>query len=378
MKISETYLNFFKRTSSERIIFLRGGRRSGKTFAIFYKFAHNFEKGSGGDVLVTAPSHSALGTLMNDFSEVFGVEPEYRQKKGEYRVHWFGGLFRFRIFSTVQEAKGTKAKWLWINEGDGLPAEIYETLILGITKQIVCDHNPTQNFWGTDLQNENNTLITSYADNIYLTPAQVMEFEEIRRRGENAPAGTPERVRYEQQILGNYSKITGKIFTNSNMLRQRLNESDFEDCEKIIVADPSSLRGADYFAACMACKQNGKYYFLRYFSVNVGSKREVAEVLFRWQQETDAEVFVETNGIIGIDFFEYCDNMNFAVSSYTNSGNKFERITANYDLFTNECIFNDTPSSDSFFEQIFDFSEKCEHDDNIDCMNTALQILKYK
>ena len=169
MKISKKFLDFFKRTSNERIIFLRGGRRSGKTFAIFYKFAHNFEKGSGGDVLVTAPSHSALGTLMNDFAEVFGIEPEYRQKKGEYRAHWFGGLFRFRIFSTAQEAKGTKAKWLWINEGDGLPAEIYETLILGVTKQIVCDHNPTQNFWGSALQNETNTLITSYADNIYLT-----------------------------------------------------------------------------------------------------------------------------------------------------------------------------------------------------------------
>ena len=100
--------------------------------------------------------------------------------------------------------------------------------------------------------------------------------------------------------------------------------------------------------------------------------------MWRWQQETGAEVFVETNGIIGIDFFEYCDSMNFAVSSYTNSGNKFERITANYEIFTNECIFNDTPSSASFFEQVFDFSEKCEHDDNIDCMNTALQILKYK
>ena len=71
MKISKKFLDFFKRTSTERIIFLRGGRRSGKTFAIFYKFAHNFEKGSGGDVLVTAPSHSSLGTLMNDFSEVY-------------------------------------------------------------------------------------------------------------------------------------------------------------------------------------------------------------------------------------------------------------------------------------------------------------------
>ena len=79
--------------------------------------------------------------------------------------------------------------------------------------------------------------------------------------------------------------------------------------------------------------------------------------------------------IIG-DFFEYLQ-YEFPVS-YTNSGNKFERITANYEIFTNECIFNDTPSSDSFFEQVFDFSEKCEHDDNIDCMNTALQILKYK
>ena len=213
---------------------------------------------------------------MNDFAS-FGIGG-VKQKKGEYRVHWFGGLFRFRIFSTAQEAKGTKAKWLWINEGDGLPTEIYETLILGVTKQIVCDHNPTQNFRGTALKNENNTIITSNDDNIYLTPAQVEEFEEIRRKGENAPAGTPERVRYEQQILGNYSRITGKIFTSSNMLRQRLNEADFEDCEKIIVADPSSLRGADYFAACMACKKNGKYYFLRYFSVNVGSKREVAEV----------------------------------------------------------------------------------------------------
>lgn len=379
MIISKTYLNFFKKTSKERIIFLKGGRRGGKTYAIFYKFAHNLEKGSGGDVLVCAPTHSALGTLMNDFSYIFNIEPEYRQKKGEYRAKWYGGTFRFRIFSSGQEAKGTKAKWLWINEGDGVPAEIYDTLKLGIEKQIVCDHNPTHNFWGTNLQNDNNTLTTSYKDNIFLTPEQISEFETIEAKGKDAPPGSPERVSYERQILGNYSKITGNIFTRGNIIFKKLTNVnlDVDKCKFIITVDPSSLRGADYFAMVMACKLEKINYFIKYLSVNTGTKKEMVEVLFNWQEESNAEIFIETNGIIGIDFFEYCDSNGLTVNSYNSKGNKFERITANYEEITQRAIFNETANSESFFSQVYDFSDKCDNDDNIDCISTAIDILKY-
>jgi len=249
-KIAQCYLDFFIDTKDERLIFLRGGRRSGKTYAIFFKLLHIAEHGTGGDVLITSDTHINLGKLIKDFTDITGVEPQYVMKSGEYRATYHKSIFRFRSFNRPQDAKGTKAKYCYINEADGLEQDIFNTLRLGIERQIICDHNPTAKFWGTEMQNETNTLVTSFRDNSFLTPEQIADFEEIERVGKNAPVGSVEFKRYANEILGEYAEMGGRVFNKLYFIDE--NEFDKQDFIKYLgldfgdVSDPNALASVKF------------------------------------------------------------------------------------------------------------------------------------
>ena len=234
-KPAKIYLLFFVAIKLFRIIFLRGGRRSGKTYAIFYKLIHIAEHGTGGDILVTSGTHPNLGKIIKDFIDITGKEPTYSMKSGEYSCQYFKSKFRFRSYNTAQDAKGTKAKYLYINEADGLEEDIFNTLRLGIEKQIICDHNPTSKFWGTKLQNEKNTLVTSFRDNSFLTSEQIEDFEKIEADGKNAPVGSVEYKRYANEVLGEYSELGGQVFNKLYFIDEK--EFDCKDFIKYLGID---------------------------------------------------------------------------------------------------------------------------------------------
>ena len=212
LRPSDKYLQFFQKSKKEKIIFFCGGRRSGKTFAIFYRFLFNAEHCSGKSILTTSDTHPNLGKVMSDFSTITEQEPEYRMKIGENISKYRTSDFRFRAYNRPQDAKGTECDELFISEGDGLDKRIFETLSLGVRGKIIIDYNPTQKFWGMDLQTPENTLITTYRDNSFLTRGQIERFEEIERKGKDATVGSAEFVRYQNEILGQFAELGGQVF----------------------------------------------------------------------------------------------------------------------------------------------------------------------
>lgn len=209
---NKKYLLFFKDKFTERLLFLKGGRRSGKTYAILYYFMVLAKRGEKEGPLIVTYEYPQLSTLMIDFENATGIEPHRSSLRCEYIAEYKGCLFRFRSFDNEMKAKGTKCKRLWINEGDSMPEEIYKMLTLGVEKQIIVDHNPTHHFWGTYLQNENNTLSTTYEDNTYLPESQIAEFKEVERKGLIAEIGTMDWIVWQRLIRGNYAEKGGIIF----------------------------------------------------------------------------------------------------------------------------------------------------------------------
>ena len=115
-----------------------------------------------------------------------------------------------------------------------------------------------------------------------------------------------------------------------------------------------------------------------YVNVSNGETREsVCRHLRNWCAEYGARLFVETNGLVGIDFFEFAQNSDLPVEGWYSRGNKFERIVANYGNIRERVVFADTPAVLSSFEQIYEFSEKCAHDDNIDAVVSALKVCEF-
>jgi predicted phage terminase large subunit-like protein len=103
----------------------------------------------------------------------------------------------------------------------------------------------------------------------------------------------------------------------------------------------------------------------------------MAKIIQRWCGAYDVQaVYVETNGIIGQEFYDYSVNSGLPVVPYYSRGDKFERITAKYEAITNNMVVVDTEQNRQYFEQVYTFEKKCEHDDNVDALATCMIIHK--
>ena len=249
LRPDQIYVSFFKATKREPLIVLRGGRRSGKTMAHLWRFVAIAEHGSGGDCLITSDTFPNLGKVMKDFADVTGVPPEYRQKEGEYVAKYRRMIFRFRSFNRPQDAKGTRCKWLYINEMDGITKELYEMLEVGVERQIVADMNPTdEDHWSRHLQTGTNTLVTNYMHNSFLSVEQKERFQKIEEVGQFAPVGSAEYKRYSNEILGEYATLGGRVFNNLVIIDN--NTFDNVECVQYLGVDFGDTTDMTALASC--------------------------------------------------------------------------------------------------------------------------------
>ncbi len=127
MTISKTYIDFFKRTKNERIIFLRGGRRSGKTTANTYRFLAKAKHGERATVLITACSDSGDFAALENFKRDFGQWINKHIPRGRTTLKIANMTFIFAVFNSSDDAKGTGCDYLWIVEADNMDDEVFHT-----------------------------------------------------------------------------------------------------------------------------------------------------------------------------------------------------------------------------------------------------------
>lgn len=116
-------------------------------------------------------------------------------------------------------------------------------------------------------------------------------------------------------------------------------------------------------------------YVVDALSLNSGAQSgrvEIVRQLREWQQSYDVEhTYVENNGEIGISFYEFAENSGLQVEPWVSRGNKYDRIMTNYVELTGNVQFCNFEHREAFLQQVYDFGERCEHDDNIDAVNSA-------
>ena len=105
----------------------------------------------------------------------------------------------------------------------------------------------------------------------------------------------------------------------------------------------------------------------------------MAMMLQAWSRRRDrVKVYIETNGL-GEGFFRYCRSFNMPIVPYCSNAKKERRIMDNYHTITSRLVFVETDHLQPYLEQVYTFAGedgKCEHDDNIDAVNSAVTIFK--
>lgn len=367
------YLSERRRAGCTSFAF-RGGRRSGKTFFISQFLTTRAYMGDIVNVAAMTNTQGRLGAYA-DFDNIITDHPtlsatlDCLKSPLEIRNLANGGKIIFNSYQRSATAKGVACDWLFINEANYFSKLQVADLRANVRKGWIIDYNPNERFWESDYFAEADICKSTWKDNPFLTPAQIEWFAQIKKAALSPNASAMDRWLYEVYYLGNYSELAGAIFTTENI--QTTDKLPDNLYHFAIFCDPSDLRGADHFACVLGAIDGERLYIVDALSPNEGTDDIMVQHLKRWCEDYNVErINIEINGSIGRRFYEYARNSGLDVTQWWSKGDKFERITANYQDLTRRVVFSETENVQEFLGQVYTFDKKCAHDDNIDVVNS--------
>ena len=199
--------------STERTVVNQGGTSSGKTYSIMQVL---FVLGMQADGQVITVAGQDIPNLKvgayRDAKTILERSPLLMQwwptiNEGERIIKCVNGsIIEFKSYSDAQDAKNGKRDYLFINEANGIPYEVYWQLSIRTRKRVFLDYNPSARFWVHDevIGKEGVRLIISdHRRNYFLT-------EEEHKRIE----GIADKEYWRVYARGLTGKIEGLVLTN--------------------------------------------------------------------------------------------------------------------------------------------------------------------
>lgn len=194
-----------------RFLVNQGGTSSGKTYTIMQLLiVLSFTK-SRCIITVTGQDLPNLKVgAMRDLDNVIHgsayLMDWFRHNKSEstYRGK-NGALIEFKSYADAQDAKNGKRDWLFVNEANGVPYEVFWQLQIRTRRQVFIDYNPTARFWVHDKiigRDDCKLIISDHRNNRFLTEDEHQKIEEIE-----------DKELWMVYARGLTGKITGLVFT---------------------------------------------------------------------------------------------------------------------------------------------------------------------
>ena len=355
-----------------------GGRRSGKTFFISQFLLKRCAMGDAVNVATMTDTQGRLGAYQDACTilsnSTGGANFEIYKSPREIRYKYNDGRMFFNSYQVSERAKGIACDWLYINEANNFTEQQYIDLSASVRKGVFVDRNPNEECWTE--RNGFQLIHSTWKDNEqYLTEQQREWFASLKAKAEAEGATTADVAFYKMYYLGEYAEITGSVFTPYNIQRDAAPSGLY--CYYVF-CDPSALRGADSFACVLAATDGNKVYIVDAYSPNEGDRAMIVRKLQEWCKGYDVDtIFVETNGIIGVDFYEFAVNSELPVQAWNSRGNKFERIMGNYQNIITRVVFTESDAVTEYLTQVYTFEKGCAHDDNIDAVNSVYNAYKW-
>jgi len=379
INVIKKYNDFFIQAKNEPLVIIQGSKRSGKTFSILQNIGIDFLTANNKkfQCFSESPKQQNFG-LMSDFQNIFN--PILHKVKSNSTQKTFNKKTNQLAFINI--ADNTNANDIanslgacdvrYINECNTFSKDTVDKLRINNRGQMFFDFNPYREFWINDLITDTNFLKTTWKDNPFLTKNQIGLFNEWTERGKNSLIGSYDYWRWQVMCEGNFSEITGEIFTTDNI--HFASSLPIGLHNYIVFADPSNAKGGDNFALTLtATDQSGNIWLIDSFSRNKIEKVLLAEKIKEWQKDYPvSRTLIETNGQIGLKFYNDCIGSQIPVDGWYSRQDKYERIMSNFDIITQKLFILDTIQNREYAQQIYTFKIDCDHDDNIDCLNNAI------
>jgi len=201
--------------AAAHIVVNQGGTSSGKTYAIeqvLFCLACSQQKSVitivGQDIpnLKSGALRDAL-SIYNSSTELQKLVKSYNRTD---RVFEFrnGSIIEFNSYDNAQDAKSGKRDYLFINEANGVPWDVYTELALRTRKRIYIDYNPNTAFWVHDYllgKPGVQLIISDHRHNPFLEEGMRNKIEGLKDVDEE---------QWKVYARGLTGKVSGLIFNN--------------------------------------------------------------------------------------------------------------------------------------------------------------------
>lgn len=201
--------------AKEDIIVNQGGTSSGKTYAILQALCSKAISERGQVITVAGQDIPNLKSgALRDMETIVDTSPQLRALVTAYnkteRTYTFrsGSIIEFKSYDDGQDAKSGKRDYLFVNEANGIPYEVYTELEMRTRKQVYIDYNPNEEFWvhAHVLSDPATRLfISDHRHNPFLSERQHQRIEALKDKDEEL---------FKVYARGLTGKIEGLIFRN--------------------------------------------------------------------------------------------------------------------------------------------------------------------
>lgn len=297
--ISRVYLKHFVKCIDSRWVLVQGGRRSGKSFAV-YKWLVFLASGKPKTTMVVAATFPALQLAISDFQRATGLVVQGNAVFGYSVTMGNGSRFLFRSFDVPEKAQGTSCDTLYLEETLNIPEQVVKVLAMSVTGQIYCCYNPSRKSYLDDYvkPDGSNRIVTTFKDNPWLTDEQREEFETMKRRALSPSAGILDIYNYRVYYCGEFSSMSGRVF------KQVFNCTD-EEYTKVPAVEVFSLdfgftasEQSDATALVGVKIHEGKLYAKEYlYGTDLTDNKTLALRMAKIGLDENSYIFADTGGL---------------------------------------------------------------------------------
>jgi len=208
--------------SDKKLIVHSGGTSSGKTYSVLQwllsvasHIPDRIITVAGQDIpnLKKGAYRDAQNILHSDDFLVSRLKFHNRSNREFQFVN--GSVIEFNSYADFQDAKSGKRNYLFVNEANGVPYEVFEELNVRTTHKTIIDFNPTARFWAHDKfqgRDHIDWFNSTFRDNPFIQDSirdKILSYEPTEK---NIARGTANEYRWQVYGLGEVGRLEGLVF----------------------------------------------------------------------------------------------------------------------------------------------------------------------
>lgn len=256
---------------------IRGGAGAGKTISILMLLIDYCWRNSDVEVTICSAELSKLkDTAINDFIKIlkdYGIFDRTKWNKSEYVYRFSDSTFiEFIGLDKADVGKGRRRKIIYINEVNKITRDkFYDIELRG--EKIVVDFNPDKEFFITEIETPENTLVLNHTHNEFCPPKEAEKIQFYKEKGYHSDGRIKSEYfanKYRVLGLGEYGVAEGRIYYWDKCTDDYYRNLEVEEWFGVDwgTVDPFAITGIKYY--------DGNLYVHKY---NYASENEIRKKL---------------------------------------------------------------------------------------------------